>query len=230
MLRLIKLKLSVTNNFKIYTIPPGQLRHHPPLANNKTLFDIDLLWLLRSIFRGILSVALKGLLHLFALALVTQRSLMCTIFLYSNIVVRKLAEDCCKYGAENQSDNSCVARAALQFGTSHDLMENERETLLGILRDQEQSNESSSQHVTFEMDVHASCVYQSTDSNGADLQTHINQNDVYFIAKVIHPFDAQANGELSLSIDDYVVVRQVAPMDGRKVNARAKLVGFPRHT
>ena len=31
MLRLMKLKLSVTNNFKIYTIPPGQLRHHPPL-------------------------------------------------------------------------------------------------------------------------------------------------------------------------------------------------------
>ncbi|XP_052298230.1 SH3 domain-containing protein 1-like isoform X2 [Citrus sinensis] len=87
---------------------------------------------------------------------------LCTIFLYSNIVARKLAEDCCKYGAENQSDNSCVARAALQFGTSHDLMENERETLLGILHDQ-----------------------------------------------VIHPFDAQANGELSLSIDDYVVVRQL---------------------
>ena len=32
----------------------------------------------------------------------------------------------------------------------------------------------------------ASCqdLYQSTDTNGADLQTHINQNDVYFIAKV----------------------------------------------
>ena len=29
------------------------------------------------------------------------------------------------------------------------------------------------------------------------------------ILQVIHPFDAQANGELSLSIDDYVVVRQV---------------------
>ena len=56
--------------------------------------------------------------------------------MYSNIVARKLAEDCCKYGAENQSDNSCVARAALQFGTSHDLMENEREALLGILGDQ----------------------------------------------------------------------------------------------
>ncbi|XP_024038891.1 SH3 domain-containing protein 1-like [Citrus clementina] len=115
----MKLKLSVTNNFKIYTIPPGQLRHHPPLANNKTLFDIDLLWLLhfqRNIVRGVegfVAVSLKQM-----------------------EIARKLAEDCCKYGAENQSDNSCAARAALQFGTSHDLMENERETLLGILHDQ----------------------------------------------------------------------------------------------
>lgn len=51
-------------------------------------------------------------------------------------IARKLAEDCCKYGAENQSDDSCVTRAALQFGTSHNLMENERETLLGVLGDQ----------------------------------------------------------------------------------------------
>ncbi|KAH9753742.1 SH3 domain-containing protein 1 [Citrus sinensis] len=288
-------------------------------------------------------------------------------------IARKLAEDCCKYGAENQSDNSCAARAALQFGTSHDLMENERETLLGILHDQvyeplralingapledarhlthrydklrheveaqasfeaaevfrhlskiresdisaesavklrnaearltelkstimalgreataamlsvesqqqqmtyqrlfamvymlilscvclcrplqvdaektyhqhviaileklyaemileEQSNESSSQHVTLEMDVNASCVYQNTDSNGADLQTHINQNDVYFIAKVIHPFDAQANGELSLSIDDYVVVRQVAPTGWSEGECKGQAGWFP---
>ena len=27
--------------------------------------------------------------------------------------------------------------------------------------------------------------------------------------QVIHPFDAQANGELNLSVGDYVVVRQV---------------------
>ncbi|KAK9215106.1 hypothetical protein WN944_007109 [Citrus x changshan-huyou] len=302
MLRLMKLNLSVTNNFKIYTIPPGQLRHHPPLANNKTLFDIDLLWLLhfqRNVVRGVevfVAVSLKQM-----------------------EIARKLAEDCCKYGVENQSDNSCVARAALQFGTSHDLMENERETLLGILRDQaaevfrrrskiresdisaesavklrnaearltelkstimalgreataamlsvesqqqqmtyqrlfamvdaektyhqhviaileklyaemileEQSNESSSQHVTLEMDVNASCVYQNTDSNGADLQTHINQNDVYFIAKVIHPFDAQANGELSLSIDDYVVVRQVAPTGWSEGECKGQAGWFP---
>ncbi|KAH9687704.1 SH3 domain-containing protein 1 [Citrus sinensis] len=252
-------------------------------------------------------------------------------------IARKLAEDCCKYGVENQSDNSCVARAALQFGTSHDLMENERETLLGILRDQvseplralvngapledarhlthrydklrheveaqaaevfrhrskiresdisaesavklrnaearltelkstimalgreataamlsvesqqqqmtyqilfamhqhviaileklyaeEQSNESSSQHVTLEMDVNV-----NTDSNGADLQTHINQNDVYFIGKVIHPFDAQANGELSLSIDDYVVVRQVAPIGWSEGECKGQAGWFP---
>ncbi|KAH9753672.1 SH3 domain-containing protein 1 [Citrus sinensis] len=306
MLRLMNLKLSVTNNFKIYTIPPGQLRHHPPLANNKTLFDIDLLCLLhfqRNVVRGVevfVSVSLKQM----------------------EIGSRKLAEDCCKYGVENQSDNSCVARAALQFGTSHDLMENERETLLGILRDQvpeplralingtpledarhlthrydklrheveaqiresdisaesavklrnaearltelkstimalgreataamlsvesqqqqmtyqrlfammileEQSNESSSQHVTLEMDVNASCVYQNPDSNGADLQTHINQNDVYFIAKVIHPFDAQANGELSLSIDDYVVVRQVAPTGWSEGECKGQAGWFP---
>ncbi|KAL9450903.1 hypothetical protein AB3S75_012613 [Citrus x aurantiifolia] len=62
-------------------------------------------------------------------------------------IARKLAEDYCKYGAENQSDNSCVARAALQFGTSHDLMENERETLLGILRDQVDAEKTYHQHV-----------------------------------------------------------------------------------
>ncbi|GAY60440.1 hypothetical protein CUMW_202010 [Citrus unshiu] len=77
-----------------------------------------------------------------------QQQFLCTIFLYSNSVARKLAEDCCKYGAENQSDNSCVARAALQFGTSHDLMENERETLLGILRDQVLSRRSTGGLIT----------------------------------------------------------------------------------
>lgn len=29
------------------------------------------------------------------------------------------------------------------------------------------------------------------------------------MSKVIHQFDAEADGELSLSVDDYVVVRQV---------------------
>ncbi|KAG6636345.1 hypothetical protein CIPAW_11G105100 [Carya illinoinensis] len=51
-------------------------------------------------------------------------------------IARKLAQDCRKYGDENQSTSSPLARASLQFGTSHISIEEERETLLGILRDQ----------------------------------------------------------------------------------------------
>ncbi|KAF5794281.1 hypothetical protein HanXRQr2_Chr08g0326321 [Helianthus annuus] len=36
-----------------------------------------------------------------------------------------------------------------------------------------------------------------------------NKDYDYFIRKVIHPFDVQANGELSLNVDDYVIVCQV---------------------
>ncbi|KAH9716546.1 SH3 domain-containing protein 1 [Citrus sinensis] len=243
-------------------------------------------------------------------------------------IARKLAEDCCKYGAENQSDNSCVARAALQFGTSHDLMENEREALLGILGDQvskplrtlingapledarhlthrydklrheveaqaaevlkrqsniresdisaesamklrnaearltelkaivlalgreasaamlsvetqqqqmtyqrlfamEQSDESFSQHLTLKMDVSAPCVGQTIDSNGADLQTLINKNDDYFIVKVIHLFDAQVDGELSLLVDNYVMVCQVAPIGWSEGECKGGASWFP---
>ncbi|KAF5932926.1 hypothetical protein HYC85_029097 [Camellia sinensis] len=52
------------------------------------------------------------------------------------LVTRKLAEDYCKHGTENQSSRSPFARAAFQFGTSHESMENERETMLGMLGSQ----------------------------------------------------------------------------------------------
>ncbi|GAV91287.1 LOW QUALITY PROTEIN: SH3_1 domain-containing protein [Cephalotus follicularis] len=51
-------------------------------------------------------------------------------------IVRKLSEDCSKYGSENQTTDPGVARAALHFGTSHNMMENERGALLGLLGDQ----------------------------------------------------------------------------------------------
>ncbi|XP_038699501.1 SH3 domain-containing protein 1-like isoform X2 [Tripterygium wilfordii] len=260
-------------------------------------------------------------------------------------IARKLAEDCCKYGAENLNSDNCIARTTLDFGTSHGLMENERETLLGILRDQvseplralitgapledarhlvhrydrlrqeveaqaaevlrrrsktkesdvtpesclklrnaeerltelkstmkalgrettdamlsvedqqqqttferlfamvdaersyhqhvltlldklydemsleEQSIQSSSVLVSAQKDVNTPTAHQDVISNEPDDPAHINQPDepahinqpsTYFIAKVVHPFDAQTEGELSLSVDDYVVVRQVA--------------------
>ena len=50
--------------------------------------------------------------------------------------MRKLADECCQYNAENESENNYVARTVLQFGASHNLMENEKEILLGVLNDQ----------------------------------------------------------------------------------------------
>ncbi|OAY73553.1 SH3 domain-containing protein 1 [Ananas comosus] len=51
-------------------------------------------------------------------------------------IVKRLAEDCCKYGSEYQSFGFALARASLDFGTSHSLMEKERESLLRALGDQ----------------------------------------------------------------------------------------------
>ncbi|KAH9753811.1 putative polyamine transporter [Citrus sinensis] len=194
---------------------------------------------------------------------------------------RKLAEDCCKYGAENQSDNSCVARAALQFGTSHDLMENERETLLGILRDQVSeplralingAPLEDARHLTHRYDKlrheveaqaaevfrHQSKIRESDisaesavklrnaevrltelkstimalgrEATAAMLSVESQQQQMTYqrvYAMVIHPFDAQANGELSLSIDDYVVVRQVAPTGWSDGECKGQAGWFP---
>ncbi|CAA0814928.1 SH3 domain-containing protein [Striga hermonthica] len=48
-------------------------------------------------------------------------------------IARKLAEDCCKYGIENQDSDSPLARVASGFGTSHASMEDHNETMLGVL-------------------------------------------------------------------------------------------------
>ncbi|KAI4327936.1 hypothetical protein L6164_020342 [Bauhinia variegata] len=250
-------------------------------------------------------------------------------------IVRKLAKDCCKYGTENQGSNFPLARASLHMGNSFDLVENERETLLGVLtgqvseplraqitgapledarhlahrydklrqeveaqaaevlrrrsklRDSSISAESSmrlqnaetrfkelksalvalgreataallavedqQQQITRQSlcsmvdaerayhqhalvileklyaemivekqskeyssppapkDIHNQHTDENnTNSNGLDHRNTSNMGTLFF-AKVIHPFDAQAEGELSLSIDDYVVVRQVGP-------------------
>ncbi|XP_061359875.1 SH3 domain-containing protein 1 [Gastrolobium bilobum] len=249
-------------------------------------------------------------------------------------IVRKLAKDCCKYGTENQGSSYPLARASLQFGNSYDILENERETILGILGNQiseplraqitgapledarhlthrydklrqeveaqaaevlrrrsklrdssisaestmrlqnaetrfkelksalvalgreataamlsveEQQQQITLQSLSTMVDAerayhqHALVILdklyaemimerqpkestsfplprdgynkpadENTKSNGFDYK-HNSQTGTYFFAKVIHPFDAQAEGELSLSVDDYVVVRQVDP-------------------
>ncbi|KAK2973669.1 hypothetical protein RJ640_028935 [Escallonia rubra] len=52
-------------------------------------------------------------------------------------IARKLAEDCCMYGTENQSDGSPLARAALHFGASRGTLVTEKETLVGILSEKD---------------------------------------------------------------------------------------------
>lgn len=272
-------------------------------------------------------------------------------------ILRKLADECCKYGAENQSENNYVARTVLQFGAAHNLMENEKEIFLGVLNDQvskplralitgapledarhlthrydklrqeveaqaaealrrrsktrdseisaesfmklqaaearltelkstmmalgreaaaamssvenqqqeitaqrlfsmvdaercyhqhvltildklhaemileEQLNESALQSATTQRDVIFPPEPKNNTSNGSENHMHPNHKDAHkdalYIAKVIHPFDAQAEGELSLFIDDFVVVRQVAPTGWSEGECKGKAGWFP---
>ncbi|KAF4400695.1 hypothetical protein G4B88_001250 [Cannabis sativa] len=269
-------------------------------------------------------------------------------------IVKKLAEDCCKYGDANQFNHLSLARASTYFGTSHNYIEKERESLLKVLRDQvceplraqingapledarhlthrydklrqdveaqvaevlrrqsksrgpsvseesviklqnaegrldelkysimalgreataamssvEEQQQKMTFHTLFTMvdaersyhqhaltileklhaemtlenhpqeflsspsvnvqkDVYESLGHQDDKSNGFDDHGHLNQEDILFIAKVIHQFDAQADGELSLSIDDYVVVRQVAPNGWSEGECKGKAGWFP---
>ncbi|XP_062216113.1 SH3 domain-containing protein 2-like isoform X3 [Phragmites australis] len=48
-------------------------------------------------------------------------------------IVKKLAEDCCKYGNDNQHFGFVLARASVEFGKSHSQIEEERENLLKVL-------------------------------------------------------------------------------------------------
>lgn len=52
------------------------------------------------------------------------------------LLATKLADNCCRYGSENQSPDSSLARASLNFGTSHNMMEKERDNLHEILDSQ----------------------------------------------------------------------------------------------
>ncbi|XP_062210708.1 SH3 domain-containing protein 2-like [Phragmites australis] len=276
-------------------------------------------------------------------------------------IIKRLAEDCCKYGNDNQNFGFGLARASVEFGKSHNQIEKEQENLLKILgeqvfeplremimsapledarlltyryqrirqdmesqiadvmRKQLKSKESSGntdnsvklqhaesklselrttlaslgreataameaveaqqQQVTFERllamvdaerayhqnaaDIlnklhdemlHAKQHYESTnhyDEQSSEPEsetapTHVrshstsedpvltkpnesmgNGQEVHFVGEVIHPFDAQADGELSISVGDYVVVRQVAANGWLEGECKGKAGWFP---
>ena len=54
--------------------------------------------------------------------------------------MKKLAEDCCKYGNDNQHFGFALARASEEFGKSHKQIEKEREDLLKSLGEQVMKN------------------------------------------------------------------------------------------
>ncbi|CAM0872437.1 unnamed protein product [Alopecurus aequalis] len=51
-------------------------------------------------------------------------------------IVKKLAEDCCKYGNNNENFDFGLGRASVEFGKSHSQMEIEREKLFKVLGEQ----------------------------------------------------------------------------------------------
>ncbi|XP_060200644.1 SH3 domain-containing protein 1-like [Lycium barbarum] len=53
-----------------------------------------------------------------------------------DLAARKLADNCYKYGGENQNNPSTLPKAAVEFGTSHAAMEDQREIMLGFLGQQ----------------------------------------------------------------------------------------------
>ncbi|XP_016573603.1 SH3 domain-containing protein 2 isoform X5 [Capsicum annuum] len=242
-------------------------------------------------------------------------------------IARKLVDNCYKYGGENQNGPSTLPKVAMEFGTSHAAMEDQREIMLGVLGEQvceplrasihgapledarhlthrydrmrqefesqatevirrqskfrEASTESlaklknaetrlselkssvlvlgkeatdamlsveeEQQQITFQKlltmvdtersyhqnvlsileKLHSEMLVQEqlgesspqssnsprvlhdTTSNGTEHPEAEDKSPTYFIAKVMHSFDAQADGELSLEVGDYVVVRQL---------------------
>ncbi|KAJ8555295.1 hypothetical protein K7X08_012791 [Anisodus acutangulus] len=257
---------------------------------------------------------------------------------------RKLADNCYKYGGEVQNGPSTLPRVAVEFGTSHAAMEDQREIMLGVLGQQvceplrasihgapledarhlthrydrmrqefesqateiirrqskfrEASTESlaklknaetrlselkssvlvlgkeatdamlsveeEQQQITFqklltmvdaERSYHQNVVsileklhsemlveeqlnespqssnsprvLHDTTSNGTEHPEAEDRSPTYFIAKVMHSFDAQVDGELSLDVGDYVVVRQVAPNGWSEGECTGKSGWFP---
>lgn len=277
-------------------------------------------------------------------------------------IVKKLAEDCCKYGNNNQNLGFVLGRASVEFGKSHSQMEIEREKLLRVLgeqvfeplremimsapledarlltyryqrirqdmesqiadvvRRQLKSKESSGntdsvklqhaesklselrttlaalgkeataameaveaqqQQITFDRLLAMVDAERTYHQNVADIlnklhdemlnakhleepdnnddvpssdpssepkvsPTHVHSNsisedpaltetseptrngqEVHYVGEVIHPFDGQADGELSISVGDFVVVRQVSPNGWSEGECKGKAGWFP---
>ncbi|XP_024175163.1 SH3 domain-containing protein 2 isoform X1 [Rosa chinensis] len=112
-------------------------------------------------------------------------------------IVRKLAEDCCKYGAENQNTSTPLVRASTYFGTSHDSIEEERETFLRILGEQwnllslwATQTEVASRHLINPLNLSDG----GTNSGLLDNDNRLYQMNQLSFYKVYEPLRAQLTG------------------------------------
>lgn len=74
--------------------------------------------------------------------------------------------------------------------------------------------------------------YDDVKVNGASQQTSADSGSktaksLYFLAEVMHPFEAEDAGELGLSVGDYVVVRQVSSSGWSEGECRGRAGWFP---
>ncbi|KAF6168792.1 hypothetical protein GIB67_012190 [Kingdonia uniflora] len=91
---------------------------------------------------------------------------------------------------------------------------------------EKQQNESRLESTAMIKDVYPLTCVDSHSNETDDLGTAA-EKDTYFIAQVIHPFDAQAHGELNLAANDYVVVRQVSSNGWSEGECKGKAGWFP---
>jgi len=95
-----------------------------------------------------------------------------------------------------------------------------------------QRGESNNPAIGAASDMYMPPSYDDVKSNGGSQQISgtpgsKSQKALYFLAEVMHSFDAEDQGELSLSIGDYVVVRQVSPTGWSEGECKGKAGWFP---
>ncbi|KAK9120363.1 hypothetical protein Syun_017980 [Stephania yunnanensis] len=90
-----------------------------------------------------------------------------------------------------------------------------------------QHSDSATQPPVTTKDVYEPIAHADTNSKQLGDPQPAPQKETFFIAEAVHSFDAQAEGELDLSVGDYVVVRQVAPNGWSEGECKGKAGWFP---
>ncbi|KAK9755809.1 hypothetical protein RND81_01G052300 [Saponaria officinalis] len=100
------------------------------------------------------------------------------------------------------------------------------EKLLAEMNEVEKQNAASPHAAAMQNQSHV-LETRLADVNGKKEHDKEPEADESFLAKVVHPFDGQAEGELSLVVDDIVIVHQVFPVGWAKGECNGKSGCFP---